>query len=255
MLADDTYATWDEYVARIAILKENSKAFPYLLEWRFATGCGWDQVEFEGLYKKYVESTQINLKPEDNATELKGRPLEVLVRYFLEKGGLVSEIKEITDHGKWQVDGYGLVNKHAVLVLWGEERCLDIGMQVYLEAKNHSDPVKNEEFSVHCRRMLEHHCNLGVMVSTSGYMIGKGLGIAESIYHNSAAKRFHILLVFQSLRAVLAEGKAPMAILGKALLYAFNNLFAADKEVREAYSPEACHKAAREEYVRLFGSP
>jgi hypothetical protein len=250
---DKLYCIVQEFDAAMAAFQKKA-VFPHGLEWAVAIKCGWDSVEFERHYSVYVESTQIKIGPEDDATKLKGVPLEMLARYFLEKGGLAKEIKEITAHSKWQIDGYGPVNRMAIQLCWGEEKCVQIGMQVYMEAKNHVDPVTNEEFSVHFRRMEEHQCNLGVIVSTSGYYIGKGQGIAESIYHNSAAKKFHILLTFQSMMQVVLEDKPPMAILGEVLVYALNNSYTHEKQVQKAYLAEACHRAAEKEYQRLFPS-
>lgn len=249
------YPTFDEFRQIASEFAKNRKAFPYMMEWAMAIGCGWDDVEFEQYYKDYVRSTQVKLKSGDDPTALKGRPLEVAISYFLEKGGLINGIKPISDNGKWQVDGHGPVNKTNILYCWGEKKCQQIGIQVYMEAKNHNDPVKNEEFSEHYRRMEEHHCNLGIMISTSGYRIGRGLGIAESVFINSVKNRFHILLVFQSLRAVLTENKPPLAILHQALLYAVNKSYSIDRDVQAEYSPETCRKAAYAEYVRLFGGP
>jgi hypothetical protein len=100
--------------------------------------------------------------------------------------------------------------------------------------------------------MDEHHCNLGVMISTSGYKIGRGQGIAESVHLNSWKNKFHILLVFHSLMAVALEGRAPMAVLTESLMHTVNNSYANDAEVQEAYSQRACHVAIEAEYDRLF---
>ena len=224
----------------------------YAVEWSCAIGSAWDDKEFEKLYSEYVRSTQIVVKPEEDATELKGRPLERITRYFLEKGGLITEIGEINEAKKWQVDGYGPVNRTSILDCWGQEKLQQIGIQVYMEAKNHSNPVEKEEFSDHYRRMDEHHCNLGVMISTSGYKIGGGKGIAESIYINSVRNKFHILLVFQSLRDVIVDNKPPMTILTKALMNACNNSYVNDIDVQTSYSKKECQLAASAEYARLF---
>jgi hypothetical protein len=92
------------------------------------------------------------------------------------------------------------------------------------------------------------------MVSTSGYKIAHGKGIAESIYMNTWKSKFHILLVFDSLRAVAVEGKAPMAVLTDAFMYAVNNSYGNDANVQKAYSKEACHAAIKAEYGRLFAA-
>ncbi|MBN2267222.1 MAG: hypothetical protein JW725_02670 [Candidatus Babeliaceae bacterium] len=251
MLKNNNYATIDEFVEFVR-QNWNEKFSSYGQEWSYAISSGWDDVEFERLYNEYVQSTQIELKPEDDATELKGRPLEKIAHYFLEKGGVVKSIKEISDHQKWQVDGQGPLNTTALVNCWGEEIFKKLGIQLYMEAKNHSDPVTNEEFSVHFRRMEEHDCYLGVLISTSGYKIGRGLGIAESIHRHYWRNRFHLLLVFQSISAVKTEGKAPLAVLAEALCHALNNRYVNDADVQKFYSQEACHKAARSEFERIF---
>ncbi len=248
-MSESPCATWDEFKSRVAGF---AKHFPFAVEWICAIGSGWENEKFEELYREYVKSTQIVLGPNDDATELRGRPLEKVARYFLEKGGLITEIGEITETAKWQVDGYGPANRASIDCCWGKEKSEQIGPQVYMEAKNHSSPVDGGEFSHHYRRMDEHHCNLGVMISTSGYKIGRGKGIAQSIYINSARNKFHILLAFQSLRDVILNNKPPMAILTTALMYAFNNSYVNDGSVQAEYSKRECQQAASDEYARLF---
>jgi len=245
------YPNLTEFRDTIDEFKENITSLDYLLEWRFAAESGWDKEEFEELYRAYVESTQIKIQPSDDKTKLKGRPLELIGRYLLEKGGIAHQIVEISDPSKWQVDGCGPVHKTAIRFSFGKKICELIGLHVYLEAKNHSDPLENSEFSDHCRRMHEHHCNFGVMISTSGYRIGRGKGISESIYVHSCKEIFHALLVFQSITAVILEQKAPLFIIQEALSYACNNMYVHDKEVQYYYSQEACKKAAMLEYERL----
>ena len=253
-MSDKPYATYEEFIKITLEFKESKpESFPFMVEWAMAMSCGWDPAEFEQYYRDYVKSTQVKLKRGDDPTALKGRPLENVVSYFLEKGGLINGIKPISESGKWQVDGHGPINRTSILLCWGEEKLRQMGIQVYMEAKNHTKPATNDEFSEHCRRMDEHDCNVGVMISTSGYRIGRGLGIADSIYIQSVKNKFHILLVFQSLRAVYTENKAPLAVLTQALMYAVNNSYGNDGDVQRNYSEIACHEAALSEHVRLFG--
>ena len=252
MSNNNNYATSDEFME---FMRKNwEKIKPYRFEWVYATLAGWDKVEFERLYNEYVKSTQITLGPGDDATELKGRPLEKISRYFLEKGGIVTGIREISEPQKWQVDGQGLLNKTAIYEVWGEDICRKIGFQLYMEAKNHSVAVTNDEFSVHVRRMVEHDCYCGVLISTSGYKIGRGKGIAESIHRQYWQNRFHLLLVFQSLREIAVDDKPPLAVLTKTLGYAVNNNYVNDAEIQRLYSAESCRKAASAEFQRLFGT-
>jgi hypothetical protein len=253
MSVKDGPATWEEYENYMRDVLAKAPSFPCAHEWSFAIGAGWDREQFKTLYSAYVKSTQIVLKPGDNPTELKGRPLERIAHYLLEQGGVVFSIKEMTEPQKWQVDGQGPLNKTALRMCWGEDLCQQIGFQLYMEAKNHSDPVTNDEFARHFQRMEEHECNFGVLVSTSGYRMARGQGIAESIHRNYWRKRFHLLLVFQSIQAVAMEKKAPLVILQEALCYAVNNSYANDSDIQRAYSPAVCHAVAKAEYEKLFG--
>lgn len=245
------FPTVEEY---LSFLRNNFKEefLPFACEWTHATLAGWADAEFEQLYRDYVQSTQIQIKPGENATELKGRPLERVARYFLEKGAVVTSIKEISEPCKWQVDGQGPLNITAVKSAWGEDISMRLGFQLYMEAKNHSEPTTSDEFSAHYRRMMEHDCRLGVFVSTSGYRIGSGLGIADSIRENYLMNRFHLLLAFSSLCEVVTEKKPPLAVLRDVLCFAANNSYANDAEVQELYSPKYCHDIAHAEFQRLF---
>ena len=102
---------------------------PYAHEWLHATVSGWDDDEFEQLYRAYVDSTQQEINSSDDATEIKGRPLEEVARYFLRQGGVVTSIREISEHGRWQVDGQGPLNKTAIQSAWGEDICRRIGFE------------------------------------------------------------------------------------------------------------------------------
>ncbi len=248
-MSNKTIATVEEFKE---FYNKNAQTLGLDIEWLFAIQAGWDKEEYENLYKEYVKSTQIQLNPKDNATELKGRPLENLARYFLTNGGIVNRITEITEPGKWQIDGQGPLNNNAILLCWGDELCRQFGFQLYMEAKNHKAPMTNEEFSLHYRRMEEHDCYIGVIFSTSGYKISRGQGIAESIHRNYWRKRFHLLLAFHSLQSVIVDDKAPLKILQDALGYAVNNSYSNDSSVQKLYTKSFCHEAAYTEFRRLF---
>ena len=226
--------------------------YGYEFEWYFAIRSGWDKVEFANIYRDYVGSTQVKIRKGDNAAEVKGVPLEKLSMYFLERGGVARNIREISAHQKWQVDGQGPLNKTALIMCFGERICKKLGFQLYMEAKNHLNPVDNNEFSSHYRRMAEHGCNLGIFFSTSGYKITRGSGIAESIHHNFLLSRFHLLLSFHSIHSAAVGEKAPLAILQDALCYAANDSFSKDVEVQGKYTKESCQRLATAEFKRLF---
>jgi hypothetical protein len=251
MVNNEQIATWEEFKSFVCSTLDTVK-FQYKCEWLCAIKAGWDYVKFEQLYAEYVQSTQIKPIAGDNTTDIKGLPLERVARYFLVRGGVTTDIKEISEAGRWQVDGQGTLNRTALLLHWGQDFCYRIGTQLYMEAKNHSDPVTNEEFSAHFRRMVEHCCNIGIMISTAGYSIGRGLGIAQSIHNNSLQNRFHLLLTIRSLHEVAVERKAPWAVLTDALNNALNNSYVNDKDTQYLYSPSHCCDLARSEYERLF---
>ncbi len=236
-----------------SFLQDNIKEefLPFAREWSHAHLSSWDDVEFQKLYRDYVKSTQHKIVTGENATELKGRPLEKVARYFLERGAVVTNIREISEVSKWQVDGQGPINITAISKTWGDEISTKLGFQLYMEAKNHSNPATGDEFSAHYRRMMEHDCRLGVFVSTSGYKIKRGLGIASSIRENYLQNRFHLLLAFPSLCEVIVNKKPPLAVLKDVLCFAANNSYVNDAEIQRLYSPEYCHEVARDEFQRL----
>jgi len=251
MFKSDFIATLDEYEKFVQNLDKSAHRFAD--EWLEAFDWGWDSVTFQELYKNYVWSTQIILKKEDDPTKLKGVPLEKLSRYFLEKGGVARNIVEIIEHGRWQVDGQGSLNKSAIRRCWGSPISEDCGFQLYLECKNHSEPVENTEFALHEMRMNNHGCNLGVMISTSGFRVGRGLGIANVPYLNFLQKKFHLLLVFGSFKRVIDERIPPLALLQEVLGYAANNSYVNEKRIQDFYTEHECTSLARNEYARLFG--
>ena len=251
MSETDFIATLDEF--KKFIENRDRSIFRFADEWFEATTWGWDPSVFEELYTIYVRSTQIVLSERDDPTKLKGAPLERLSRYFLEKGGIARGIVPINEHGRWQVDGQGTLNKSATKKFFGTRISEDCGFQLYLEAKNHSDPIEKSEFAEHCLRMADHGCNLGITVSTSGYKIGRGLGIATLPYIHFLQKRYHLLLVFGSFFRVMHERVAPFALLQDILGYAANNSYENDRTIQSFYRKEECKELAKMEFARLFG--
>lgn len=227
---------------------EKAKELGVKPNWLFATISGWDKVEYEALYRIYVESTA------DGAdTDEKGRALENLARYFLEKGGFARNVREISSYQKWQVDGQGNLNKEVLLIRWGRDLCEAIGFQLYLECKNHTEAMTNEEFSLHAHRMEDHGCNVGVAASTSGYSIGRGAGIAETVHRNTWKNRYHLLLVFESLKLVAVDEVPPLDVLTDVLGYATNDEYENNKELQKRYSQACCHELMAGEQRRIQG--
>lgn len=223
-----------------------SKFDPYALEWSYANVAGWEDAEYEKLLTEYLKSTQLNVTKDDDATNLKGIPLEELSKYFLEKGGFAREVTELKSHGEWQIDGQGRIVKSNLLAFWQPEIIEDIGPQLFLECKNHKKTVSAPEFTQHHSRMVTLRSNLSVIVSTSGFSIGKGLGISETVFLHSYQKKYHLLLSIQDLCAVVSDNEPPISILTRALLRVTNNRYRKDEEIQKLYSETSCHEFAKE---------
>jgi hypothetical protein len=123
-----------------------------------------------------------------------------------------------------------------------------IGFQLYLECKNHTEPVTNDEFAQHCQRMVDHCCNFGVMFSTSGYSIGGGTGISDKIYFSSAANKFHVLFTVDIFGKIITEEKPPLFFVKEVLGFATNERYRYDKKLQSRYSKKTCNKIAKEEF-------
>lgn len=233
------------------IFKRLEKKQKFTAEWYFAINSGWDDKEFEKLYLEYLESTQIKIKPTDDKTKLKGVPLEKLSHYFLKEGGVVTDIREINDYGRWQVDAQGTLNTSSMLSCFGKNR-YEFGTQLYLEAKNHSVEMTSDSFSQHFRRMGDHSCFLGIGLSTCGFKVARGQGIANSVYINSIKGMYHILLSFHSICSMINEKKPPLLVIKEALNYTLNDLYSHDKEIQNLYSSNYNNRIAKEEYQKRF---
>lgn len=245
-------ATVEEYSGFNRRVRERSECLKYAIEWETAILFGWDDDEFYELYIAYLESTQVRLSeiPGASATEYRGRPLERVARFFLERGGVAFDIVELSSPGRWQIDGQGQLRKTSIVDSFGTSLAKKIGFQLYLECKNHSEPVSNTDYSRHCQRMGEHCCNFGVMFSTSGYSIGKGAGIAESIYFNSARDIFHVLFTVDIFKKVIDDEKPPLFLVKEVFGYAVNERYRHDRGLQTRYSKANCHQIAEEEHGR-----
>jgi hypothetical protein len=244
------YATVKEFEQFVEEVKANRR-FPYPLEWTFAVEEGWDWAVYQDKFAAYVLSTQVDLQPDDDKTDLKGKPLEDILRYFLEKGGFAHDIRELSAPSRWQVDGVGLLNRTATVMCWGKDLSSVCSPHIYMEAKNHIAAATNDEFSLHCQRMRLHGCNVGVFASTSGFRIGRGEGIARDIYNLYLKDEIHLLLVFESFRSVIEESKAPLVVLSDVLTYAMNEEYENSVALQQRYSEAACHELAMQTHLEL----
>lgn len=244
MSATEFTATYDEYMDFLDQLSRVKK-FPYAKEWHFAREAKWDQEEYIELYKKYIFTTQRTATSEENKTESKGNPFELLARYFLKHGGIVHDIKELKSGSRWQVDGHGTLNKSNLESAWCSEMMSKIGYQLYLECKNKIDPATKQEFNDHCIRMEDNDCYLGIMASTSGFKITRGRGIAERVYTNHFKNRYNLLLTVRDFDLVIEKNMPPMKIITDALTRTTSDMYRSDPETIEQYTIKHCHKVAQ----------
>ncbi|MEZ4390994.1 MAG: hypothetical protein R3A48_07860 [Polyangiales bacterium] len=217
----------------------------------YASLSGWDSDEFLRLYAVFIDSTQVALSSNGNqTTNAKGNPLEVVSRYFLEKGGVARNMKPGGVPGKWTVDGIGETYPDRVDRILGAGMCATCGPQIYLEAKNHSDVLQAADWAQHNARMKNHGCRLGVVISTGGYAVRAGLGYADELYHDWIRGFVHILLSVDDLRQVAIGGEFPWSIVKTAFIRVVNQEFE-QPPTQLRYSKAECLKVAKAEYDRL----
>lgn len=248
-------ATVKEYQQFSSRVSRSSECMKYAVEWEAAILFGWDHDEFIRLYIDYVESTQATKKDKPGVSwlELKGRPLERLATFFLKYGGVVHDLKEVNAPKKWQVDGQGLIYRKGIIDCFGRSEAENFGTQLYMECKNHSSTMSNNDYATHCLRMGEHRCNIGVIFSSSGYSISGGDGIARSITNKTIQGIFNILFTVDVFKRVINEDKPPLFLIREAYDYAVNEKYENDRVLQTRYSKAYCHQIATEEYKHYFG--
>lgn len=245
-------ATVKEYTQFTKRVREFGECLKYAIEWQAAILFGWDHDEFVRLYIAYLESTQVKCEdhPGVSMLDLKGRPLERLATFFLKHGGVVLDLKEISVIREWQVDGQGLLNRTGIINCFGATEAQNFGPQLYMESKNHVTSISNSDYSLHCNRMNEHRCNIGVIFSSSGYSIASGSGIARSVFNKTLQGVFNILFTVDVFKKIIDEDKPPLLLIREVYAYAVNEMYSSDTELQSRYSKERCHKIAKEEYSR-----
>lgn len=244
-LIEATVKEFDEFSRRV---HGRAQDFLYSEEWNVAIKCGWDDHVFNEIFVAYIKSTQHKLLSTEDATLIKGRPLEKIAKYFLKCGGVVHDIEEISAPRRWQVDGQGLLVESIIRSYFGGDLADRIGFQLYLECKNHTEPLTNDEFAQHCQRMVDHCCNFGVIVSTSGYSINAGTGISDKIYFNSGANKFHVLFTVDVFGKIIADNKPPLFLVKEAFGFAINERYRHDRALQTRYSKANCHLVAESEF-------
>lgn len=249
-----TVKDFDHFAKRVCNLSECMK---YAVEWEAAILFGWDHDEFIRLYIDYVKSTQAT--KEDNPgiswLDLKGRPLERVATFFLKHGGIVHDLEEVSAPKQWQVDGQGLIYRQGLFDCFGRAEAEKIGTQLYMECKNHISTISNGDYALHCLRMDEHRCNIGVIFSSSGYSIDDGTGIARSISNKAIRDGiFNVLFTVDVFKRVIDDDKPPLFLIREAYDYAVNERYESDHDLQTRYSKNFCHQIAKSEFERYFGN-
>jgi hypothetical protein len=210
---------------------------------------GWNPKEFKTLYEDYIRSTQVTIKPGDDTTALKGIPLERVANYLLVRGGFASELKDGGLQQQWQVDGVGPVRTMGLQLVAGTN-ALRFGTKVYMEAKNHIEPMGGTDFGHHCSRMSDHECHCGVVVSTSGFAVTDGQGFANKIFHNFLRDTLHLLLSVRDLRRVALGEAFPLTVLREAYVRTSDEQYQRS-DVQSPYAKSRCLQDAKDEYDRI----
>lgn len=249
-ISEPTAEEFIEYVNNFQQIKHLKHA----KERAYAITSGWQDNEYSYLYRKYLLSIQGDMASSCKTSKEKGDALENLARYFLEYGGVVKSIKDISAHGKWQVDGQGVINKSIMEFFWGEDFNNKVGFQLYLECKNHSEPMEKADFNDHCTKMDDNNCNFGISASTSGFKITGGKGIAERVYLNTFKNKFYLLLSIRDFDLAHFEKIPPISIIIESLSRTTNDLYRNDPEIQKQYTKDFCQKMAKDRYLELSSS-
>ncbi len=233
-----------EQVYRMGGMKQTYEA-------TYAALSGWRFEEFDRLYGDYIASTQIDLKATgNNTTAAKGNPLEDVARYFLEKGGIATDVSAGGLPNRWTVDGIGETYPDRLDTFLGAGASKKCGAQLFMEAKNHDAVMSPEHWSQHCMRMGRHGCTFGIAFSTGGYAIGAGKGYAGDLYHDWLQHIVHILLSIIDLRRIAVDRDYPWAVLKTAYLRLTDQAYERP-DIQKLYSTSACLALAGAEHARL----
>lgn len=197
---------------------------PYRYEWIFAIKSGWNSEEFFDLYRSYIYSTQIKLSKNSDNVNQKGKPAEYLLRYFLSRGGFVYSINSINVRNAYQIDGQGIINRTSVSHCMGEYFCRKFGIDIFLESKNLNQSVGIDALNIHCSRMSDLDCSVGVLFSALGFKLGSKYGISEKLYLNiHKHNMYNLILSSYNMYQVFEYDKPPLMILSESLSLAKNN--------------------------------
>lgn len=242
--------TTDEYREFLAYRASQDRLAPDWEERKVAKLSGWDPGTYQVLYHCYIESTQMPIV-DDASKAAKGKALEELGRYLLEKSGFATgEVRELRIRSQFQVDGHGSLNTSAAWMIFGEEDQRKFFPDFYFEAKNHIQSMDGEQFGHHCDRMRRAAVRCGVCLSTAGYGIGNRQGYNEDLYYDWRDGVVHLLLNMDDLKALSKRAHPPLVSFRQAYQRVKTRQYQT-KAVWERYSASYGLRVAAEEYQRL----
>lgn len=120
-----------------------------------------------------------------------------------------------------------------------------------VECKNYKTAISGDEFSKYQSRVTKFGCQVGVFVSTSGFSIGNGSGIAQEIHLDFRGDVFHLLLTIEDFCIVYDKKIPPMHLLLESLHNARFNKYRVDKKLQNRMSKGHCREIAKE-YFNLL---
>lgn len=208
--------TTGDYRAYLDYLESKERLRPYSQERQAATFCSWDLAEYQKVFAAFVISTGLQISDDEATTSDKGKPLEALGCYLLERSGFaVGPVAELKVRNKFQVDGHGSLNSGATHLVFGEDQNKYFP-DFYFEAKNHNTPMNSQQFGHHCDRMSRAKVRCGVCLSAAGYSIGNGQGYNADLYLDWVRGTVHLLLNIEELQAIADDEYPPLVAFKKA---------------------------------------
>lgn len=242
MKTSTPYPTVDDFEKFVETYIQND---PYKIARKCAILSGWDGRFYKELLVKYLKSIEVVIGANgESAKDTKGDPLENLSRYLLEKGGLSRKVEALKKNGKWEIDGYGDLIRENLYQVLGDRDTNKAGNDFILECKNYKNSIGSNEFTKYKSRMDRFEVNFGVFISTSGFSIEGGLGIAEDLYIDFKSGKIHILLTVQELCLVHIDNIPILHIIKQSISNSRFDIYTIDKEIQKKFSSKYCHEIA-----------
>lgn len=230
---------------------------PYVAEREIAVLHGWSIREYEERYRQFVFASVGTAGLVGTNSNSKGRTLEELARYLIERSGLAQgSVRDFSIKKKFQVDGHGSFNSANLGLVFGKAECgaHPTSTDFYFEGKNHSTVMTSPDFRAHRDRMRDAHVGCGICVSTAGYALSGGQGFCDVLYHDyirqEREKIVHLLVNFEALRDVAIERFPPIVIFRNAVEQIRSRYFEGT-ETQRRYGRVQSLQLLNAEYVRL----